>query len=120
MKGFWHTFEAILASVIVILFLVALGTKYVTIPTGPGEVILKGYEILKDLDKQGKLRSYVVNNDTTGLNSEISLVGYSHSVQICNSQCFGSMPNASNVWVATYVVAGENQYQARKVILYIY
>ncbi len=113
--------EAILAGIIMISFLLVLALGYGKVP---GEYVsLKGYEILHDLDQQGILRSYVIDGNYSGLESQIKLFEYNHSVQICDQtgNCSGSMPDAANVWIGNYyIIAGEDQYQPYLIKLYMW
>ncbi len=119
-KGFWRTLESVLAVVILVFFLMALGSKY-TFPMPDVDLPRKGYEILRDLDNRGELRSDVVNNQSDVLNSKISINGYNHSVQICDlSGCSGDEPNAVNVWISTYLISGDNTYDPHEVKLFIW
>ncbi len=121
MRGFWYTVEAIIAVVILIFFLVAIGTTLLR--GAPVDISKKGYEILKGLDEQGILRSYVENEDPEGLNSQIDLPGFNHTVQICdtNEVCVGTRPTqAANIFVANYLVSGDRFYSPHNVILYIF
>lgn len=120
-KGFWRTFESVLAVIILILFLLAIGAKY-KFPLPELDLSKTGYEMLKDLDSKGELRSYVVNNQYDVLNSKINIENYNHSIQICNmaNECYGEEPDARNVWVSTYIISGENTYDPREVRLFIW
>lgn len=113
--------EAVLAGIILIGFLLVLAGSNLSLPRD--DLSLKGYEILHDLDYQGILRPYVVEGNHSGLNSQISLVSYNHSVQICDQggSCVGSMPSADNVWVGNYyIIAGETDYEPYLVKLYMW
>ncbi len=120
MRGFWYMIEAVLAGIILLGFLIMLTSGYVSVPRE--DMSLKGYGILHELDQQGILRAYAVTGNYSGLNSRIRLFGYNHSVQICNQMgsCLGSMPNAENVWVGNYAIAGEDQYNPKLVKLYVW
>jgi len=116
-KGFWRTFESVLAVIILLFFMVALGVRY-AIPTEDQDLSRIGYEILRSLDDRGELRSYVVNNQTGELESKIGIPGYNHVVQICNpGGCYGNEAGGSNVWVSTYIISGENTYDPYEVRL---
>lgn len=121
-KGFWHLVEAIISASIVILFLTAIVSRQALVPPGPNVLIQQGFEELRDLDKKGVLREYVVNRNNTGLDAEVQLLFFNHSTQICDtdSSCAGTAPTASNVWVATYLVAGKYNYTPYEVILYMW
>jgi hypothetical protein len=119
-KGFWRTFESVLAVIILVFFMIALGVKY-TVPGEEQDLSRTGYEILRSLDGKGELRSYVVNNQTGELESKISIPGYDHVVQICNPEgCYGNEAGDSNVWVSTYIISGENAYDPYEIKLLIW
>lgn len=122
MKGILHTMEAIIAGIIVILFLVAIVSRQASVAPGPSVIIMQGLEELRDLDRKGILRDYVIDRDNTGLNSEVRIGYFNHSISICDTggACTGSAPSAENVWLATYFVAGKNDYTPYEVILYLW
>ena len=121
MRGFWFIVEAVFASIIMVSFLLFMGRLYVRAPALEN-LDEKTYELLKGLDEQGVLRNYTVNGDFLGLDSEIELYTHNHSVEICNYDllCEGVKPNASNVWVGTYLVAGNESYNPHMVKLYLW
>ncbi len=119
-KGFWRTFESVLAVIILLFFVVTLGVRY-SFP--PPEVGLseRGYEILRSLDNRGELRPYVVGNQTEVLESKIRIQGYNHTIQICNwAGCSGDRPPTQNVWVSTYIISGENVYDPYEIKLFMW
>jgi hypothetical protein len=119
MRGFWYIIEVVLAGVIIFGFLAVLGRTYIALPE-PTDLSIMGYEALKSLDDQGLLRSYVVDKNYTGLNSIIKMGRYSHSVKICgySSTCVGPTPNATDIWVAVYAIAGNESYSPHEVRLF--
>jgi len=121
MKGFWYIVEAVLAAIIIFGFLIAISVKYFA-PEPVSDVSLKGYSILKSLDEQDILRNYTVNLDYNGLNSQIRLFTYNHSIQICNFSgvCNGTRPNATNLWAASYIISGDTLYEPYEIKLYLY
>ena len=121
-KGFWHTLESIIAGIIVIMFLVAISSRQAYMDPGPNVIIMEGLEELRDLDKRGVLRNYVTARNNTGLDSEVQITFFNYSTSICDTggNCNGSAPSAENVWVATYFVAGKNNYTPYEVILYLW
>ncbi|MBI4020271.1 MAG: hypothetical protein HY367_02980 [Candidatus Aenigmarchaeota archaeon] len=121
MRGVWYALEAILAGIIIVVFLLA--TRSTLIQTSsPQEISIMGYSALKSLDDQGILRDYVAANDTAGLNSRVEVFGFSHAVQICDygNNCFGSAPSAGDVFVAAYIVSGDGAFRPAVVRLFIY
>ena len=120
MRGFIYTLEAVIAGIVIISFLAFLAYEP---PTVIDEGLnLKSYEILEGLDNQGLLRSYVVDENVSGLNSQITFFSANHTVQICNvnGACNGTIPNGSNVFTGTYIIAGDNDYNPHYVKLYLW
>lgn len=122
MRGYWHMVEVVLAGIVIVSFLTTISVRQTSLPTGPGEILAQGYEILKNLDKRGELRNYAVTSDNAGLDTMVRIIRYNHSVKICDyqSNCDGSTPSASNIYTSTYYVAGNNSYQPYEVILYLW
>lgn len=120
-KGFWRMFESIVAVSILMVFVLSLSIQYVREPAEP-IMKIRGYEILENMDKNDKLRGYVMSGDPNGLNNAIVLGGYNHSIEICDysGTCNGTYPDAENIWLSVYYVAGENTYDPREVKLYIW
>ncbi len=121
MRGFWHIVESFMAITIIITFVMIISGGLIKVQT-PEETEIKAYKILKNLDEKGVLRSYAVNNDYSGLNSQIELYNYNHSIEICQSvgNCVGDKPNTENVWVGTYIISGDYIYEPRIIKLYLY
>ena len=121
MKGIWYMLEALLAGVVLITFLVTLKAVYISM-TPQEEASTEAYVTLKELDESGLLRNYAVANDFNGLDSEVKLYYYNHSVEICNPQgnCFGEKPDSDNVWVGSYLISGGDGFAPRIVHLYLW
>jgi hypothetical protein len=113
--------EALLAGIILIVFLAGLKTYYFS-ATPQEEASMEAFMILKELDGSGLLRNHAIANDYQGLNSEIMLYNYNHSVEICNSQgtCFGEKPFSDNIWVGSYFISGSTGFSPRTVNLYLW
>jgi hypothetical protein len=120
MRGFWYMIEVVIAGIILIGFLLFVSGVYANIPEQ--DISIRGYSILHELDHQGVLRGYVNDGNYSGLNSQIILFGYNHSVQICDQggNCLGNSPDADNVWVGNYMVAGDQNYNPKLVKLYMW
>lgn len=120
MRGFWYMIEAVLAGIILIGFLLSVSVTYADVPES--DISLRGYSILHELDQQGILKGYVAEGDCPGLDSQITLLGYDHSIQICgqSGECIGSRPDADNIWIGNYLVAGDDAYEPNLVKLYIW
>lgn len=113
--------ESIFSVIILIAFLISLGTIYIIPPSEPN-MSLKGYEILKNLDDQNELRSYAVDNDWSGLNSIITIAGYNHTIKICNYQgtCSGGEALGDSIWTSIYLISGDSAYQPKEIRLLIW
>jgi len=120
-KGFWFTVESIIACSIIVSFLL-VAAKFYVIPAESADLSEKAYEILEGLDKQDILRNYTVSHDYSGLNSEVRLFIYNHSVQICDQAgtCYGPEPAGRNIWAATYIISGYQNYSPHEIKLYVW
>ena len=118
-KGFIYTLEAVIAGIIVISLLAVFSYEPRIQDEG---LYLKAYELLEGLDNQGLLRNYTVNEDYTGLDSEVRFFSANHSVQICDrsGSCVGSVPAGINVFSGTYIIAGDDSYDPQYVKLYLW
>jgi len=120
-KGFWRMMESVLAVMLIMGFLISAGSVYYA---GPVETDASsdGYKMLKNLDAANELRPYAASGDYAAINSRIEMARYNHSVQICDysGACAGDYPDAQNVAVSTYVIAGYGQYEPMEVKLYIW
>jgi hypothetical protein len=121
MRGIWHILEAVMASVVIVGFLVAIASVYITKPF-PDEMSLDAYRMLEGMDNRGVLRNYTESLNHTAIASEITIYSYNTSAQICDyaENCTGTAPDARNVWAGAYVVAGLTSYQPREVRFYIW
>lgn len=132
MRGFWFTLEATLAVIVLVVFLIALGsTLTLRQDSGTVDIAASGLRELRRLDDTGLLRDEVIGitdanaaGRLAGIAELISIPGYSHQVRICNHEenCWGEIPDAGNIFVADYLVtgAGEETLEIAEVILYIY
>ncbi len=119
MRGYVFMLEAVFAGLVLIGFLLYLAQGYARVGTVP-EHDFSG--ILPALDQEGLLRGHVFSGDVQGLQDEITLPGFQHSVQICApaGACTGQVPDADNVWVSAHFLAGDDSYQPREVNLYVW
>lgn len=123
MKGQWKTVEAILAGVVILMFLAVLSTTYVQVPADIPE---NGYKALDAVYEKGLLRTYAAQGDTASINSEIAATGYltafNHTVSICDysGSCTGSAPSGDNVWVSSMILSGDDSYEPMEVIVYVF
>jgi hypothetical protein len=123
MKGAWKTVESIIAGVIILLFVAALGaTQLQSSPQAP----VQGYRVLDAIYEKGALRAYAADMNCSAVDTLVSdtgyMVGYGHNVQVCDEggSCCGSVPSKENVWVSTLMIAGDEEYEPVEVILYVY
>lgn len=122
MKGFMYTLEVILGTIILISFLLVMSAQINTLSTPVENLDETAYDLLNSLDDRGLLRGYAVSHDFDSLNNSISFYRYNHLVEICDYEenCYGHIPNASNIWVGTYVISGEYTYSPHIVRLYLW
>ncbi len=119
MKGVWRTIESVIAITILMSFMLYFGNpvllKEQVDPTS------KGYEILKIMDSNNELRTFVENKDWSSLNNRIHMHGYNHTVEICNqTACYGEYPNVENIWVSSYIISGHGKYEPCRIKLYMW
>jgi hypothetical protein len=123
MKGQWKTVEAVIGGIIILLFVAVLSSTYVQVPSS---VPVQGYRTLDAVYEKGLLRAYAADMNLSAINSEVEatgyLFGYNHSVTICNETgvCTGKVPVKENVWTASMLLSGGEQYKPMEVILYIF
>jgi hypothetical protein len=111
--------ESVFAGLLLLGFLLYLAQGYSQAGSVPEHDF--GW-VLPGLDDQGLLRGYVYSGDIQGLEGEISIPGFSHSVQVCDpsGSCAGQQGQAENIWASSYLLAGEGSYQPREVRLYVW
>ena len=121
MRGFWLTMEAVLACIVMALFIIAIAKSHIEATRDMGDNEM-AYDILKGLDDSGALRGYAAAMDYAGLDSEVEAPGYSHSVMICDygGTCAGSEPDAGNAWAGSYFIAGQSEYKPLEIRLYLW
>ena len=117
-----YTLEVMIAAIAIVTFLVILSFQAQDISTVPEDLDETAYDLLRSLDDRGLLREYAVAHDYSSLNNQIIVYRYNHSIEICDYEdtCVGSKPNASNIWVGTYVISGDNAYSPHTVRLYLW
>ena len=120
-KGYWHLVDAILASLILMGFLVVVARPAISVPE-PENMNEIAYGLLEGLNDQGYMRTYAASHNYTELNSKIRFYSHNHSIQICDygGSCYGSVPSEKNVWVATYLLAGDSVYSPMTVRLFLW
>jgi len=118
-KGAWYAIEAILASSMVIMFLMIFMTRQ--IDYYEPDLAKAGYEELETLDFSGQLRQPAIDYNWTGINNLINL-DYNHTVKICFDSCVGgSLPSNKNIISITYLISGNSTtYSPREIFLYLW
>ncbi|MFH1294323.1 MAG: hypothetical protein ABIH90_00075 [Candidatus Aenigmatarchaeota archaeon] len=121
MKGFARMLEAVLAVLLIFTFLIILSSGRVK-EDRPEDLNVKAYEILADLNEKGVLGPYASANDAHSINMSISYDAHNHTANVCepDGSCHGPEPDSNDVWVGSYLVAGDNSYNPKLVKLYIY
>jgi hypothetical protein len=119
MRGYVFILEAVFAGLILLGFMLYLAQGYTQSRSGPEQDF--GW-VLPELDQMSLLRGHVYSGDIQGLEGEIAIYGFNHSVQVCDPSggCLGQIPQARDVWVSAYFLAGEDSYQPREVRLYVW
>jgi hypothetical protein len=117
MRGYVFMLESVFASIILVGFLLYLAQGYTQARADPQHDFGR---VLPELDSRDLLMGHVYTGDVQGLEGEISLHGFNHSIQICDPSggCLGQRPEAENIRVYTHFLAGEDSYQPREVRLY--
>jgi len=120
MRGVWYILEAIISIILILTFLLVIRNTALIAPQQ--DVSLTGYSLLRGLDDRGLLRNYTVNGDYEAINSSIRYYVYNHTVEICDysGSCSGMKPNTTNVYVSSYIISGDNEYNPYEVKLYLY
>jgi len=121
MKGVWFTMESAIACIIIGIFLLTVTGGYI-VDSRPVDVSAITFDSLHGLDDRGILRGYATSLDYDGLNSEILIAGYNHSVNICDSvgTCTGPTASGNQVWVGSYFIAGDSNYHPLEVKLFVW
>ena len=122
MKGQWKTMEAVMAGIVILVFVAGLSSIHTQQAT---PVPAHGQRALFSVYEKGDLRSHAAAYDLAAIDAEVSatgyLAGYNHSVAICNATtCVGSPPDKEQVWASSVLLSGDQQYQPAEVILYIF
>jgi hypothetical protein len=121
MKAMLYTIEAILGAIIVLIGIMSI------FPIQQQEEMIfsdVGYSCLSYLDQGGFLRYYAVNDMTTELNNSLKncLPAVTEfKFKICSSSdCKESTPTNKNVYLSSYIIAGENSYNKRLINLWVW
>lgn len=121
MRGIWFTMESAIACMIIGVFIIAIvaGSSF---ESGGPDMAEVANDILRGMDDRNVLRSSAVALDYDAINSNIDVPGYNHTINICNEAgtCVGPTPDASNIWVGSYFIAGKAAYQPLEIKLFIW
>ncbi len=125
MKGIMHMIEVIIAITMVLTFLLVLRSKLQPVEdTGREQAIAA--QALRTLDNQGILRSYAIDENHLGLNTQAGFVvpsDLNHTVKFCylGNRCVGDALPDKNVFTASYVIAGNATYfKPAQILLHIW
>jgi hypothetical protein len=121
MKAYVRMLEAAVAIFLVYTFLIILSSGRAR-EDRPEDLKLRAYELLEGLDDQGVLRGYAAANDYASIDAAIDYEAHNHTVNVCepDGSCHGQIPNGTDVWVGSYILAGQSSYNPKLVKLYIY
>jgi len=117
MRGYVFMLESVFASIILVGFLLYLAQGYTQSHSGPEQDFGR---VLPGLDQAGLLRGPALSGDVQSIEDEISLYGFSHSVQLCDASgdCLGQRPQAQTILAYSHFLAGEDSYNPMEVRLY--
>ncbi len=125
LKGIMHMIEVIIAITMILTFLLVLRSKLQP-ATDTGIEQAVAAQALKALDAQGILRSYAIDENHLGLNTQADLVvpaDLNHTVRFCylGDRCVGDALPDRNVFTASYVIAGNSTYfKPAQILLHIW
>lgn len=121
MKAMLYTLEAILGAVLVLVGIISIFPIQ-----QQKEMIFSdvGYSCLSYLDQKGFLRHYAVNDMVTELNNSLknclpSVADF--KIKICSSSdCKDTTPTDRDVYLSSYLIAGENAYNNKLINLWVW
>ncbi|MBI2085524.1 MAG: type II secretion system protein [Candidatus Aenigmarchaeota archaeon] len=125
LKGIMHMIEVIIAITMILTFLLVLRSKLQPVEdTGREQAIAA--QALKALDNQGVLRSYAIDENHLGLNTQVYSVipsDLNHTIRFCYSgnRCVGDTLPDKNIYTASYVITGNATYfKPAQILLHIW
>ena len=88
-KGISFTLEAVIAGFLILSSLLLFFKAPNLGESSVAGVSERGYNCLRSLDENNKLREYAINNDVTSIENNLKncLEGINYSVQVCRSYC---------------------------------
>lgn len=124
-KGILMSLEAVLAIImILIVFITYYGTKEQLPEFETINWQLKTMSALRALDNTNDLRSYVVENNSIGLNNKLNPLlppEVNHQVFICETQCGKTNVTSEKIVSVSYLVAGDiNNFKPRQVFVFLW
>jgi hypothetical protein len=121
MKGYIRMLEVVFAGLILVMFLLGIAATYNRATSS--DIGLRFSDVLVELNDMGILRPLADDNNYSGIESEIDILGFEDAVEICNraGSCIGDRPEiGDNVWVSSYFLAGLDSYSPREIRLYVW
>lgn len=121
MKGYIRMLEVVFAGLILVMFLLGIAATFNRATSS--DIGLRFSDVLVELNDMEILRSLADDNNYSGIESEISILGFEDAVEICNrnGNCVGNRPGISeNVWVSSYFLGGLDSYSPREIRLYVW
>ena len=117
--------EAIIAISMIMTFLIILRSKIQPVEdTGREQAIAA--QALSALDNQNLLRSYAIDENHLGLNTQADQVvpaEFNHTIRFCylGDRCVGDALPDRNIFTASYVIAGnETYFKPAQVLLHVW
>ncbi len=113
-----RSYEAIIAIAIISTALIIFFKNYESY--GSEEEKAKIFNVLKRMDLEGRLRNYVLANNSEEIERELSheLPEHEFLVKICWLEC--EKPNVTESFSITYLIAGDfGNFNPRQIIVYV-
>jgi len=117
-----HTMEAILGSILILIGIIFIFPAQQSSEISFSDI---GHSCLKQLDQEGLLRYYAINNMDIELNNSLKSCLPQISdfkFKICStSDCIDtSIPYAKAVYLSSYIISGENTYNKKIINVWIW
>ncbi|MBI5872045.1 hypothetical protein HZB88_03080 [archaeon] len=125
MKGILKSLEAAIALITVLGFVIwYFNLQPAQVDLESVDWRLKGLNALKAVDNRNELRKYILANDTTSLQAELSPYFPStinYTVIVCTTTCPSVSFTTEKVYSVSYFVAGDfGNITSREVMLYVW
>jgi len=125
MKGIMKVLEVVITVLMVLVVYLLVFSSPVLPPDFESiNIQLKAFYSLQVLDQNNQLRSYVLTDNTTAI--ETNLVGLlpssvNYQVEICGVACTAPQVNSTRLFSVNYIVAGSiGNYNPNQVIIYMW